>query len=165
MSRGRPAQGPKLVENLQGSQEAKKRLRVVLETVAGERDVVSASSKVGMGRTAFFEIRNRALQASLEDLEPKRAGRPPREVTAEQVEIERLKEENEKLRTDLEIAQVREEIMLAMPEVFEPGREAAEKKRPKKPGKAEKKRRRNWRKKLRQKAKGKRVSSSLSKST
>ena len=144
-----------MVENLQGSQEAKKRLRVVLETVAGERDVVSASSKVGMGRTAFFEIRNRALQASLEDLEPKPAGRPPREVTAEQVEIERLKQEIEKLRTDLEIAQVREEIMLAMPEAFDPAREAAEKKRPKKQSKAEKKRHRNWRKRLRQKAKGK----------
>jgi hypothetical protein len=113
-----------VVERLEGSAEAKHRLRVILQTVAGDLTVAEACAELGIGKTAFFELRKKVLQASLEDLEPKPVGRPAREApSTEEVEAERLRKENERLRTDLEIAHVREEIALAMPEVFEPSRE------------------------------------------
>jgi len=123
MKRGRPAKGPSVVENLEGSKQAKDRLRVILETVTGERDVDEACEKLGIGRSAFYELRARALQATLSDLEPKPAGRTRTEIPAEQVEIEKLKRMNDKLLAKIEIAHVREELMLAMPEVFEPASE------------------------------------------
>jgi len=123
MNRGRPAKGPSAVENLEGSRQAKDRLRVILETVTGERGVDEACEKLGIGRSAFYELRARELQATLSDLEPKLVGRPRQDISAEQVEIERLKRMNEKLLAKLEIAHVREELMLAMPEVFEPASE------------------------------------------
>jgi len=123
MSRGRPIEGPKLVERLEGSVDAKRRLRVILQTVAGELTVAEACAELGIGKTAFFELRGRVLQTSLADLEPKAVGRPRQEAPAEEAELERLKQENQRLLDDLEIAHVREEIALAMPEVFEPLRE------------------------------------------
>ena len=152
MSRGRPAKGTKMVEDLEGSGDAKKRLRVVLETVSGEKDVSAACDELGIGKSAFFDLRSRVLQATLENLEPRSAGRPRREVPEEQAEIEKLKKENQELLTELKIAHVREEIMLAMPEVFEPAKKAAEKKRTggsEKKKKQEKKRKRKKRKQMR----------------
>jgi len=153
MSRGRPVKGPKMVEDLEGSGDAKKRLRLILETVSGEKDVSSACDELGIGKSAFFELRARVLQATLENLEPKSAGRPRREVSEEQVEIEELKKENQELMTELKIAHVREEIMLAMPEVFEPAKKAAaEKKRTgglEKKKQQEKRRKRKKRKQMR----------------
>ncbi len=122
MSRGRPPKGSRIVQHLAGSRNAKERLQVILQTVSGEKSVVEACAELGIGKTAFHELRTRALQMTLGDLEPKPSGRPAREVSPEQVELERLAAENERLRDDLEIAHVREELMLAMPEVFDPGK-------------------------------------------
>ena len=131
MTRGRPSEGPKLVERLEGSEEAKQRLQVILRAIGGELTVDEACAELGIGKTAFFELRKRVLQASLADLEPKPVGRPRKETPAEDAEAERLKRENERLRDDLEIAHVREEIALAMPEVFEPAREEKKPNKPK----------------------------------
>lgn len=155
MSRGRPAKGTKMVEDLEGSGDAKKRLRVILETVSGQKDVSAACDELGIGKSAFFELRSRVLQATLENLEPRSAGRPRREVSDEQAEIEKLQKENQELMTELKIAHVREEIMLAMPEVFEPAKKAAEKKRTgesEKKKKQEKKRKRKKRKQMRKRS-------------
>lgn len=140
------------MERLDGSDEAKRRLRVILETVAGERDVAEACEELGIGKTAFFELRRKVLQASLTDMEPKPVGRPRKELSAEEAETARLRDENERLRTDLEISQVREEIALAMPEVFSPSQ--TKKKLP--PSKTSEKRRqqRRQRRKTRQRKKG-----------
>ena len=152
MSRGRPAKGTKMVEDLDGSSDAKKRLKVILETVSGEKGVSEACDELGIGKSAFFELRGRVLQATLENLEPKSSGRPRREVSEEQAEIEKLKKEKQELLTELEIAHVREEIMLAMPEVFEPAKKAAEKKTmsaAERKKKQEKRRKRKRRKQMR----------------
>ena len=127
MSRGRPAKGPKMVEDLDGSRDAKKRLKVILETISGDRGAAEACAELGIGKSAFHELRTKALQATLENLEPRPAGRPRKEVSEEQAEVERLEREKKELLTELEIAHVREEIMLAMPEVLEPAKEAAPK--------------------------------------
>ena len=80
MPRGRPAKGPKLVEGLEGSDEAKKRLEVVLETIAGKIGIDEACETLDIGKTAFHKLRARVLQSALIDLEPKPLGRPRHEV-------------------------------------------------------------------------------------
>jgi transposase-like protein len=155
MSRGRPVKGAKLVEDLEGSRDAKKRLKVILEAISGKKSVSEACAELGIGKSAFHELRTRTLQATLENLEPKPAGRPRMEVTEEQAEIERLKREKKELLTELEIAHVREEIMLAMPEVFEPAKKAAEKKTMRaseKKKQQEKRRKRKKRKQMRKRS-------------
>ena len=150
MSRGRPIEGPKLVERLEGSAEAKQRLQVILRAIGGELTVAEACAELGIGKTAFFELRKRVLQASLADLEPKPVGRPRQEAPAEEAEVERLKAANQHLLDELEIAHVREEIALVMPEVFEPLREK------KQPSKAAQKPKPGKRKRPQKRAKKKR---------
>jgi transposase-like protein len=116
-----------MVEDLEGSDEAKKRMKVILETLAGQRTIMDACMALGIGKSAFHELRKRVLQAALSDVEPRPSGRPPAPEPPEASEVDRLKTENDELRTRLEVAHVREEILLAMPEVFEPGRKAGEK--------------------------------------
>ena len=130
MRRGRPAKGPKLVKRLDGSSEAKRRLEIILETVTGGKTVDEACDELGIGKTAFHDLRARVLQAALQDLEPKPLGRPPRKVSEEQTRIDSLEAHVQQLDTELKIAQVREEILLAMPEVFQPASAVRKKKAP-----------------------------------
>jgi hypothetical protein len=146
MPRGRPAKGPKLVEGLDGSESAKKRLEVILETVAGKRTVEDACKILGIRRSAFHKIRNQILQTALTDLEPKPRGRPRQEISEEAGRVAELETQVKELTLRLKVAHVREEIMLAMPEVFEPLKEAKKKARAKnKPAKKQRKKRRRKR--------------------
>jgi len=142
------------VERLEGTEEAKRRLRVILETVSGQRDVADACEELGIGKTAFFELRKRVLQTSLADLEAKPVGRPAKETPERDAEVARLEEENERLRLDLEISQVREEIALAMPEVFLPSPSDTKKKPPPSETSGKRKQQRKQRSKARKRKKG-----------
>ena len=126
MARGRRANGPGLVEALEGSEEAKERMRVIVETLAGHKSVQEACQKLGIGKSAFHEIRTESLQGALEKLEPKPRGRPRQEISGEQQDLERLRKENEQLKVRLQVAHVREELALVMPEVLK-GAEAKKK--------------------------------------
>lgn len=126
MAKGRPAKGPELVEGLEGTQEAKKRLEVILETLGGQTSVKEAYEQLGLSKSMFHEIRTESLKGALERLEAKPRGRPRQEVTEEQRENERLRKEIEELKATLQIAHVREELALAMPHVL---KEADEKKK------------------------------------
>ena len=114
----RPAKGPELVEGLEGTQEAKKRLEVILETIGGQTSAQEAYEQLGLSKSMFHDIRTGSLKAALESLEAKPRGRPRQEVTADQRENERLSKENEELKAALLIAHVREELALAMPHVL-----------------------------------------------
>jgi len=127
MPAGRPVKGPEMVDDLEGSDEAKRRMRVILETLAGQRTILDACLELGIGKSAFHELRKRVLQAALTDVEPRPSGRPAAQPDPGTAEVERLKSENDRLRTSLEVAHVREEILLAMPDVFDPGRKTGEK--------------------------------------
>jgi hypothetical protein len=67
---------------------------------------------------------------SLADLEPKPRGRPKREEPVSPVDLAALKEEQQRLLEELEIAYLREEVMLTMPELFQPRTEDERKKKP-----------------------------------
>lgn len=122
----RPA-GPKMIENVDGSGEAKRRAQVILETISGHRSVADACAALGVGEARFHELRARLLEAGVEAMEPGPVGRPLKVPPAEADEVRRLKDEIRELRIDLQAARVREEIAAVMPEVLLP---PAEKKTP-----------------------------------
>ena len=129
MARGRPPKGPGLVDSLEGPDETKERLRVILETIAGVCSVSEACRTLDLGKTAFSELRTRALEAALRSIEPRPAGRPAKVTSPEQSRVEGIVAENQTLRRDLAAAQLREEIALTMPHLRQSTKEASKKKR------------------------------------
>lgn len=129
--RGRPPQGPGLVENLDGSDAAKERLRVILETLAGTLTVEHACALLGVGETRFHELRAELLQQALHVLEPKASGRPSAPLpSVEAQELQRLRAQVKDLSIDLRAAQVREEIALISPHLLKrPAEEETSKKK------------------------------------
>lgn len=115
MPGGRPSLGPKLVDKLAGSAHAKKRARVILETIAGERSVAEACTELGIGSTAFTKIRDAALAAAVGSLEPKRMGRKPKVVTEQDERIRELEAEIKRLNRELILSGARERVAAAIP--------------------------------------------------
>ncbi len=131
--RGRPAQGPALVEALDGSALAKTRLSIIIETLSGRTTVQDACSRLGIGRTAFNKMRSRFLAEATDLLEPRQAGRKPRSVTPEQVQLAELERQNQQLKLDLAAQQVREEIAVVMPFLLKRAKTRSQKTTPPRP--------------------------------
>ena len=112
--RGRRPAGPEYVDKLEGSDQSKKRLRVILETVAGHCTVQEACAQLEVGEVRFNQLRQEALQSALATMEPKPAGRP-RTTTHEEERIQELEQSLADKDSELHEAQVREEIALALP--------------------------------------------------
>jgi hypothetical protein len=121
--RGRFPSGPEYVEHLQGSAQAKERLRVILETLMGKWRVAEACDRLGICEQRFQQLRAELLQAALERLELRPAGRPRRPAEPEQTAA--LRQQLQEMQRELQVAQVREEVALALPR--------AQKKAPRKP--------------------------------
>lgn len=130
--RGRPPKGPELVEHTEGSEAAKERLRIILETLAGTMSVAHACGLLGVGEARFHEMRMAWLQQSVQLMEPRPKGRPPTPEPSEEArELQRLREQVLDLSIDLRAAQIREKIALVAPERLKPAPEdAAQKKSP-----------------------------------
>jgi len=118
MSRGRPPAGPRLVDGLDGSDAAKERLRVVLQTIAGELSVVDACAVLNVSEARFHELRTELLQAAVTHFEPRPKGRPAQQPSPDAEQLAQLKAQNQQLRKDLRAAQIREEIALVMPHLL-----------------------------------------------
>jgi len=123
--RGRKPSGPAAVERLPGSPLAHRRLRVVLETLAGTCRIAEACARLGLSEQRFDQLRTQVLQAGLESLEPRRAGRRPRAVPA--ADVQALRARVSELEIELRAARVREEIALALPAVGVTATEPAKK--------------------------------------
>jgi len=120
MRRGRKPLGPKLVDRLDASADAKRRLRLILETIAGARAVPEACDALGVTEARFHELREQALAGALQSLEPKPLGRPPKRPSPEDPRLAELEAEVRELRLEVRAAQVREEIAAVMPHVLKP---------------------------------------------
>lgn len=129
MSRGRPPMGPKLVDGLEGSEAAKQRLRIVLQTLAGELSVPEACAQLCISEARFHEMRAKVLQTAAAHLEPRPAGRPAEKVSQEAVEIAALKAQILELKIELRATQIREELALLMPELLKPRNQEDRRKR------------------------------------
>lgn len=129
MGAGRPAKGPEMVEEVEGSKAAKQRARAVLEVIAGRKEVGAACADLGIKESRFEEIRFQAIRGLVESLEPKAAGRPPLEKPEENPPAEELRKENLELKKALLVSQTREELALVFPKLVRPTIEEGKKKR------------------------------------
>ena len=129
--RGRPHEGPELADKLDDcSEEARQRLKVIFQTLAGVFTIEQACAILGIRRSAFHKLRSGFIRQAVHLLEPRTPGRKKKIITAEQQEIDRLHQENEQLRFELKAQQIREEIGLLMPHLLKPrGGDAKKKKR------------------------------------
>jgi len=113
--RGRPPKGSALVDGLEGSEHARERLRLILDSLTGKVSVEEACRKLDIGEARFHSMRNEVLQAGLGCLEPGQVGRPPKRTEEEASEVAALKKEIDDLKFDLQASRLREEISIAMP--------------------------------------------------
>jgi hypothetical protein len=113
--RGRIPAGPEVVEHLEGSQKAKERLRVILETMTGGLRVGEACAQLDICEQRFRQLRAELLRAALASLEDQPAGRPRRPEESEQSVV--LRQQLTALQRELHAALVREEIVLGLPHV------------------------------------------------
>lgn len=120
MPAGRPPDKLGHVDRLEGDDESKRRLRIVLATLVGELSVVEACERLVVSESRFHEMRRQALEGALSSLTPGVPGRPAKSSdenpTGDRlVELER---ENRQLRIELQAAYVRTELALGMPHVL-----------------------------------------------
>ncbi len=126
--RGRPGKGAELVSDTDGSEQARQRLKVILQTLTGALPVAQACNALGIGRSAFHKLRQQFLSRATELLEPRPRGRQVRVLSAADHELARLKREIVRLKLDLKAQQIREEIALVMPHLLRGGAKRAHKK-------------------------------------
>ena len=118
--RGRKPLGPELVEHLLGSDHAKERLKVLLETLREEKSVPEACAALALGESRFHELRVDTLQAALDRLEPRPAGRPSATVSPEEARIRELEREVRALELQRDALQVRLELAQSLPAAGRP---------------------------------------------
>jgi hypothetical protein len=118
MGRGRRTDCAKLVDRLNGSAEAKARLKVILQMLGAGRTAGEAGLTVGVSERRLHSLRRRALQHALNSLEFQPVGRRTQQPSQHDVEIAALHAEVTRLRIDLRAAQIREEIALAIPQLL-----------------------------------------------
>jgi TolA-binding protein len=119
MGRGRPPLGAELVNTLDGSELAKQRLKVVLQTISGELTIPQACERLQLSEARFHELRSACLQTACATFEPKAVGRPASAPPTEQGQkIENLERQIAELKIDLQASQIRERMALLMPDVM-----------------------------------------------
>lgn len=116
---GRRPLGIDLVERMVGPPQAKERLMAVLESLNGEGPIEELAQICGVGRTRFYELRERALCGALVALLENRPGPKARVRDVREQEIAELQAEVGELRMQLEAARVRTEIALTMPHLLQ----------------------------------------------
>ena len=113
--RGRRPSGPECVGRLAGSDQAKERLQVILQTLAGTCRVREACRRLGISEPRFQQLRAQVLEAALERLEPRPAGRPPQLDGDDEGRLAALADRLAAKEVELRAAEARVEIALALP--------------------------------------------------
>jgi hypothetical protein len=130
--RGRRPVGPEYADQLAGSETAKRRTKVILETLAGKCRLKEACQRLGISEQRFHQLREEMLTAAVKALEPGHAGRPAHTPTPAEEKVAALEQQLQAKEVELCAAKAREEIALIMPEVkHEPAE--PEKKTPQRP--------------------------------
>jgi hypothetical protein len=118
MARGRPILGVDLIERLDGPRAMRRRVRIVLATLAGTLTIAQACAELGIGRTHFHALRWRVLDGALGALRPRPRGRP-RQVDPETLVVQQLQARIRELEVALKTTALRSEIALAMPHLLD----------------------------------------------
>ena len=128
------------MDRLEGPEETKRRLRVILETLRDECTIEEACERLGMSEARFHALRHQALRGALAGLAPAPPGRPRRIEEEESSRVRELEQQLEEMRIDLQAERVRTEIALTMPHLLREG--TAKKKRRREPSRRKAERRR-----------------------
>ena len=107
--------GLQLAKAMEGSDQACRRLKVMLETISGQKRIAEACEELRISAAQFHKLRNKMMQGALLSLEPAAPGRPRVALEAADERMAAMQEENRQLRIELRAAQIREEIALLMP--------------------------------------------------
>ncbi len=118
--RGRKPLGAQLVDRLEGSEHAKIRLKVILETLAGRQTIPEACNELGIQESMLHRVRSEVLQTALGRLEPRPMGRPPHASSPQDQRVAELQEENLRLQAKLRAAEIRRELAEKLPGVSKP---------------------------------------------
>jgi transposase len=118
MAVGRPPEGTRHVDRLEGPEETKRRLRVILETLREECTVEEACERLGVSEARFHALRHQALRGALAGLAPAAPGRPRKVEEEESSRVRQLERQVEELKFDLQAERVRTEIALTMPHLL-----------------------------------------------
>jgi len=113
--RGRKPKGPELVTNLAGSDAARERLKRIVDSLAGRATVAEVCAELGIGESRFHQLRSDALQAALDRLEPRAAGRPVQPVSPTDARVAELERQLRELKWELQACQIRLELAEALP--------------------------------------------------
>ena len=122
MRRGRPPLGIQHVSRLSGTAESKRRLRVILQTLAGEMSIEEACRRLEVSESRLHQMRHDALAGALSGLEPRPAGRPPTPEPDPTDRVAELEAQVRELRIDLQASRVRTEVALTMPHLLRDGK-------------------------------------------
>jgi hypothetical protein len=115
---GRKPQGAGLVAPLAGSEHAKQRMTLFLQTLSGQCSVPEACAQLGIGPSRFFAQRSAWLQQSLAILEPRSPGRPPKHESAPAGEdLRQLQERLRHLEARSAAVEVQAELASLLPHV------------------------------------------------
>src|SRR5262245_59205705 len=112
--RGRHPSGPEFVHKLHGTELAKERAQVLLETLSGTCRTTEACVRLKLSEQRFDQVRIEALQALVMSLELGRGGRPPKRRTEAELEVERLRAQIVELEAQLRAALVRAELAVTL---------------------------------------------------
>ena len=127
---GRKPQGIGLVVPLEGSEHAKRRMVLFLQTMSGAHSVGEACAELGIGESRFFEQRAEWLQQSLTLLEPRSPGRPAKVEPPPTVEeVQALRERVRQLEARAAAVEVQGELARTLPHVMarlRPGKKTTE---------------------------------------
>jgi hypothetical protein len=102
------------VDKLDGSSQAKERLKYLLATLSGELTIPEACAALEICESRFHQIRNEWLQAAVSSLEPATPGRPL-QVSPESERIAELEQELARSARQLELAQLKAELARTLP--------------------------------------------------
>jgi transposase-like protein len=99
--RGRKPFGTEYVDKLTGPDEAKRRLKALLDVSNGSLRVCEACDLLGISPQRWHDLRQEFMEGALASLVGGKAGRPRRR-SAEADKMRALEEENQRLRLEIE---------------------------------------------------------------
>lgn len=114
------------MDRFPASEDAKRKLKAILEEMMNEMSVPDACAKLGISETRFYQLREEALTAALRSLEPAAMGRPRKEEVFDGTEVETLRKRVANLENDLVTSQTKTMIATTFPHLLK--REVDEKK-------------------------------------
>jgi hypothetical protein len=114
MARGRPIIGVDLIDRLDSPRAMRRRVRIVLATIAGSLTIAQACAELGVGRTQFHKLRWRVLEGAVDGLQSRPRGRP-RQLPLVSAEVQQLQARIRELEDALKTTALRSEIALTMP--------------------------------------------------